>query len=156
MSDRGPGVRLPPPLVFGGFVALGFTLDAVAGFSWPETRWTLPIGLIGYPLILAGVAAIAAALLRFRPDRTAPEPWKPSSALAERGIYRFTRNPMYLGMALVQLGIGLAAGSPGVLLMLVPALWSISRFVIAREEAYLAARFGAAYEAYRRRVRRWL
>ncbi|HEX7918484.1 MAG TPA: methyltransferase, partial [Gemmatimonadales bacterium] len=70
--------------------------------------------------------------------------------------YRFTRNPMYLGMTLVLAGVGLALGSPAPLIMVPLFVWFITRRFILLEEQLLLERFGATYEGYRAGVRRWL
>jgi protein-S-isoprenylcysteine O-methyltransferase Ste14 len=72
------------------------------------------------------------------------------------GPYRFTRNPIYIGMVLGIVGVGLAAGSAWTMLMALPFVVVIDRGVIAREERYLSAKFGATYDTYRARVRRWI
>ncbi|MFM0854367.1 methyltransferase family protein, partial [Escherichia coli] len=72
------------------------------------------------------------------------------------GPYRFSRNPIYLGFAITYVGLAVAMDSWVALLLLLPCLAVVDRFVIAREERYLSAKFGAPYDAYRQRVRRWL
>ena len=104
----------------------------------------------------AGVALIAIALGLFARSKTRPEPWQPASSLVDRGLYRFTRNPMYLGMGLLVLGVALAFSSLAGALLALAALAIIDRAVVTREEAYLTRRFGADYIAYAKRVRRWL
>lgn len=148
-SEDNPHVRVPPPLIFGGLLALGLVIDS--GPFRPA-----PAQLAGAGLGIAGLALIAVALGLFAGSKTRPEPWQPASRLVDRGLYRFTRNPMYLGMALLSLGVALAFSSlPGILLSLV-ALVIIDRTVVTREEAYLERRFGPDYIAYTKRVRRWL
>jgi protein-S-isoprenylcysteine O-methyltransferase Ste14 len=148
-SEDNPRVRVPPPLIFGGLLALGLVIDS-------DPFRAGPVQLAGVALAAAGLALIAVSLGLFAGAKTRPEPWQPASHLVERGLYRFTRNPMYLGMALLSLGIALAFSSlPGILLALV-ALVIIDRTVVTREEAYLKRRFGPDYIAYTRRVRRWL
>lgn len=150
-----PNVRFPPPLIFLGFLLLGLVADRVLGLPpLPGPGWLL-WGLAALAAI-PGLFLLADGLLRFRQVGTAPEPWRPSSAIAEQGSYRHTRNPMYLGMALLHAAIALALGSVGALVLLAPAVLAIDWLVIAREEAYLARRFGEAYETYRARVPRWL
>jgi len=83
-------------------------------------------------------------------------PTKPSSALVTSGIYRWTRNPMYLGMSLILGGIGLAAGSLWFLIALPIAMIAVTKLAIEREERYLAQLFGQPYLDYKARVRRWL
>jgi len=82
-------------------------------------------------------------------------PTKASTALVTDGIYSWTRNPMYLGLSLILVGIGLATGSAWFLVALPIAVFAVTKLAIEPEEVYLANKFGAAYEAYKSRVRRW-
>lgn len=153
MNDDNPGVWLPPPLMILAGLGVGLAVDG---------RLTPP-DLNAVPLIVAGLAAAVAGLMLgisalglFHHKGTKPEPWKPSSALVADGVYRFTRNPMYLGMMLIYAGIALIVGGPWTAAALVPVFLIFNVYVIAREEAYLERRFGDVYIAYRSRVRRWL
>jgi protein-S-isoprenylcysteine O-methyltransferase Ste14 len=87
---------------------------------------------------------------------TPAEPWKESTALATEGPYRLSRNPIYLGYAVAYAGIAVAMDSLIALTLLIPCMVVIDRFVVLREEQYLSRKFGAAYDAYRSKVRRWL
>ena len=154
MTDEdGPGVFVPPPLLFGVAVAAGVLLDGNA-LEWRHV--THPSQYAGAVVAAAGLVLIAVSLGLFRRFRTRPEPWRPAEALIRTGIYRLSRNPMYLGMALMCLGIAMFFESVAAFLLLAAALVAIDRYVIAREEAYLARRFGTDYEAYRAKVRRWI
>jgi protein-S-isoprenylcysteine O-methyltransferase Ste14 len=95
-------------------------------------------------------------MLRFRSARTSMVPMRPSTALVTSGPYRVTRNPMYVGMAFLYAGLALLLGVIWSLAFLPAVLLMVDRFVIAREERYLEARFGEEYRAYKGRVRRWL
>lgn len=148
------GIRFPPPFVFLGFLLLGPLLDRLAGLP----KLSLPFALTGFLAILLIVAGLTVALLatrRFGAAGTRVEPWAPTSAIVTDGVYRYTRNPMYLGMILLSFGLGLLFRSPGSLLLVPLAAAAIAVFVIPREEAYLEHKFGADYLAYRKRVRRW-
>ncbi|MBF0665652.1 MAG: isoprenylcysteine carboxylmethyltransferase family protein [Brevundimonas sp.] len=161
-----PGVIAPPPLIYLGFLLAGW---AIFRFANPEVlgeaaRW-LKLGfgmetqtrrIVSLPLIIGGLLLDGAAAGYFRRLGTAVEPWKPSTVLAVDGLYRFSRNPIYLGFAITYVGLAVAMDSVFVLLLLIPCLWVVDRFVIQREERYLSARFGADYDVYRARVRRWL
>jgi protein-S-isoprenylcysteine O-methyltransferase Ste14 len=81
---------------------------------------------------------------------------RPSTTIVESGPYRLTRNPIYVGMFLGLIGLGLAFDNLWLLLVLVPFALVIRYGVVAREEAYLERKFGDAYRGYRARVRRWL
>jgi protein-S-isoprenylcysteine O-methyltransferase Ste14 len=82
--------------------------------------------------------------------------WMPTTALVTGGPYRISRNPIYLALTLVYLGLALAWGSLWPVVLLAPLLIVMRYGVIGREERYLEARFGDAYRAYRAAVRRWI
>jgi protein-S-isoprenylcysteine O-methyltransferase Ste14 len=147
------GVIVPPPLIYLAGLAVGFGLEALLpGASLPDAlRW---IG--GGLLVLAGAALLATFNTAFSRKGTAVEPWKPTTAIVTTGPYRVTRNPAYLGMALVYIGIALLAGALWVLAPLPVVLVVIDRMVIAREERYLERKFGREYLDYRAGVRRWI
>src|SRR5918999_4876649 len=125
------GVVAPPPLIFLAGLALGFALEALLpGASLPAAvRW----GLGGLAL-LAGVALQTSFIVAFGRRGTSVEPWKPTTAIVTTGPYRLTRNPAYLGMALIYVGIALLADAPWALVPLPVVLVLIDRGVIAREE----------------------
>ena len=162
-----PGVIAPPPLIYIGFLLLGWVLfrfanPAVVG---PDLHGWLSLGfgletqtrrIVSLPLIIGGLLLDGAAAGYFRRLGTAVEPWKPSTVLATDGLYRFSRNPIYLGFAITYVGLAIAMDSVLTLALLIPCLFVVDRFVIRREERYLSAKFGADYDAYRARVRRWL
>lgn len=150
-----PGVVVPPPAIFFGFLLAGWGLSVLIGETGfglaMEIRRGLALALIVGGLLLDGMAAGT-----FRRAGTAVEPWKPSSHLVAAGPYRFSRNPIYVGFAITYVGLAVAMDSPITLALLFPCLILIDRYVIAREERYLEARFGQPYRDYRARVRRWL
>ncbi|MBX3562682.1 MAG: isoprenylcysteine carboxylmethyltransferase family protein [Sphingomonas sp.] len=154
MTDEdGPGVFVPPPLVFGAATAAGVLLDGNA-LEWRHV--THPSQFAGAVVAVAGLVLIAICLGLFRRFRTRPEPWEPDQTLIRTGVYRFSRNPMYLGMALTSAGIAIFFESLVAAILVAFVVVAIDRLVIPREERYLARRFGADYKAYRDRVRRWL
>lgn len=150
-----PGVIAPPPLLFLGVLALGLAADV-----WlVRIRTGLPAPLrigAGALLLVAGAALLAAAWRGFVRAGTRAEPWLPSTAMVTTGVYGRTRNPMYLGMALLYLAVTVAADSVVALILLVPLLVVVRHGVIGREERYLQAKFGDEYRRYRASVRRWL
>ena len=147
------GVIAPPPLIYLAGLAVGFVLEALLpGASVPAAVRRVGGGV----LVLAGVALLAAFSRAFGRKGTATEPWKPTTAIVTSGPYRHTRNPGYLGMALIYGGIALLAGALWVLTPLPVVLAVIDRAVIAREERYLERKFGREYLDYKAGVRRWV
>ena len=139
-----PGVIAPPPLLFLGALATGLALD----FGLLRVPTGLPRSLrlgAGAAFAVLAAALLAAALGRFRRAGTAVEPWRPSTALVTDGVYRLTRNPIYLAMDSV------------VAVALLPPLLALVQFgVVSREERCLERRFGDEYRRYRASVRRWM
>jgi protein-S-isoprenylcysteine O-methyltransferase Ste14 len=149
-------VIAPPPLIALVVVVLGLVLD------WLLPAYLLAILLppvlrfaIGFVLLLGGGALGVAALGGFRAVGTPTEPWRPTRALVVDGIYRWLRNPMYVGGLLLLAGIGILLASDWMLVLTVGAFLLIHFGVVRREERYLATKFGADYEAYCRRVPRY-
>lgn len=107
---------------------------------------------------LAGGCISLAGILSFRRARTTVNPLKPknTSSLVTLGIYRFTRNPMYLGLLLVLLAWAVFLSSAWAIVGPVAFVLYINRFQIAPEERVMATMFGASYAQYKARVRRWL
>lgn len=147
--------RIPPPVV-GAVVAAGMWGAArVAG------RLEVAAGAriaVAVALAAAGLALAAAGIGAFRRAGTTANPLTPeaASALVSSGVFRYTRNPMYLGLALVLTGWAAYLAAPVALAG--PLLFAayITRFQVLPEERALAARFGRDFEAYRQAVRRWL
>jgi protein-S-isoprenylcysteine O-methyltransferase Ste14 len=149
------GIRFPPPFIYLGLLLVGI------GAEWFVPLRSFGLGrtvliAAGLALVLGGIALAMAAIGLFRRAGEQPEPWTTTHTIVTDGIYRFTRNPMYLGMALLYSGLALIADSPVALILLPLVLVIVQTQVIAREERYLAAKFGEPYLAYKRRVRRWL
>jgi protein-S-isoprenylcysteine O-methyltransferase Ste14 len=148
-----PDIRIVPPLVYLAGLVAGLIVTA-----WIPTR--VVAGSIAWPigtvLVLCGIALAASAISRFSSSGTTIRPDRAASQLVIAGPYRLSRNPMYVGLAAIYLGIAIGAQSLWALLLLPIVLGIIQRRVIEREEAFLERRFGAAYRDYKARVRRWL
>lgn len=148
-------LKVPPPLVFAVLAAAMYLLAK----SLPELAFALPARGVFAALPLLGGAAIGVAgFLAFRRAGTTVDPLHPQAArrLVTAGVYRHTRNPMYLGLLLGLVAwavwlANLAACAVPPLLVLY-----LGRFQIAPEERALEGRFGAEFVAYRNTVRRWL
>ena len=150
-ADHGPGVRVPPPVMVGALVMAGWGLRRLAPLPVGAPLPGLGAGVIGLGLALSVWTAVA--MLRAGTD---PRPDRADKALLEHGPFRLSRNPIYLGFLLTTGGFALRWADLWSWLAVAASFLLLDRMVVAREEAYLRARFGAAYDAYRARVRRWL
>lgn len=153
-DDDSAHITFPPPFVYLGILLIGLAADRVIG--QPLGLPPLTRGVLAIALIAPGAGLLLAASGLFKRAGTDVKPWKTATALVDSGVYRFTRNPMYLGMALLYAGLAFAFESVGAWLFLPVVIIVIQTQVIAREERYLEAKFGEAYRDYKLRVRRWL
>ncbi len=153
MNTGTAGLITRPPLLFFGALLIGFVLDRLLRLPFPAAgvHW-----IIGGPLILIGLGLAAAGIRNFSRAGTPVRSIEPTRALVTTGIHGRTRNPIYLGMFLLYGGIGIGAQSSWTLILTLPLAITMRYGVVAREEAYLGRRFGAAYGDYKARVRRWL
>lgn len=148
--------RVPwPPLIYLAVFAAAFLLEHFIPQlpAWPDSfflRW------LGSALVLTGIGLAILGILQFRADETTFHPTHAADNLAVNGIYRYTRNPMYLGAMVAFFGGALAARSPWLLVLLPPTAYALTRLAIEPEEAYLERRFGDAYRDYKSRTRRWI
>jgi protein-S-isoprenylcysteine O-methyltransferase Ste14 len=151
----GARVAVPPSLVFLAAVIAGVLVDRFV------VRWSLPDGIVVRIAVAAiaigGALAIGMPAVRlFRKTGQDPKPWQPTPELIFDGPYRFTRNPMYVGMTLIAIGLGAGAGTLWTLPLSLAALGAVHLLAVRPEERYLAAKFGSTYLQYKARVRRYL
>jgi protein-S-isoprenylcysteine O-methyltransferase Ste14 len=145
-----------PPLIYLACLLLGLALDRVLPLPLALPGTALMQWMAGGGVILIGVAIMAAGARNFSRATTPVRSNQPVRALVTTGIHGWSRNPIYIGMFLVYAGIGIAAGSPWILILVLPLAITVRYGVVAREEAYLERHFGDAYRDYKARVRRWL
>ena len=149
-------MRFPPPLVyvlpfFASFL-LNFRIEfLIVGAGAGPVQVA-----VGTVMLAAGFVLMAWGLMTFARLRTSVLPFKPARTLVINPPYTFTRNPMYFGLLVAYLGGALATNWAWPLVFLPLVLAVMTSFVIAREERYLHAEFGADYDEYCRRVRRWI
>ncbi|HEX2529943.1 MAG TPA: isoprenylcysteine carboxylmethyltransferase family protein [Burkholderiaceae bacterium] len=148
-------LKLPPPAVT---LIVALLMWALASMT-PALRivYDGSVFLAG-ACILIGVVVDILGLVAFRAARTTVNPMKPerASVLVKYGIYRFTRNPMYLGLLLDLVGVGFFLSNPLVFALLPVYVLYLNRFQIEPEERVLTARFGEGFAAYKEQVRRWI
>ena len=148
-------LKIPPPIAA---VVVGFIMGCLARISPPQDVPALARFWIAPAIALIGVAFTASGAIAFRRARTTTNPTKPgaASSLVSSGPYGITRNPMYVGLALILAAWAVFLWSAWALVGPVAFIAYMRRFQIAPEERALSALFGAEYRAYRARVRRWL
>ena len=150
------GIRAFPPLI----AAIGIVIGLALTFAYPvpivddnARRSLFGLGVV-FLVIWLGLAI--SANVTFRRKGTPVNPYAPTTALATSGPYKFTRNPMYLGLVLMTVGFALVMNSMWLILLAVPVMLALRNLVIVHEERYLEEKFGDDYRAYLKRVRRWL
>lgn len=149
----GPGVKIPPPISFAVMLLAGW--GAQTALSLPRLPATLA-PWVGLPILVIGFAFAGLSIVTMLRGHGTLNTNLGSRALITSGVYRLTRNPMYLSLALQYTGVALALNAPWALLLLPLLLIYTQRMVIAREEAFLTSAFGQEYLTYKARVRRWM
>ena len=147
------GVIAIPPVIYLAFLGIGIALDLL--FPIP----LLPDSVqyrAGFAVIAGGGCIMPFVLLQFHRAGTNFDPRKATTALITGGPYRFSRNPSYVSLSLLYVGVGIAADSIWILGLFIPTLAVMHYGVILREERYLENKFGEEYLHYKRRVRRWI
>ena len=147
-------LKLPPP-----FWALAYTLIAVGAsylMGWPRVKG-LPLVWLGVVLVVLGIGLSVTAAMLFRREGTEINPTSPTNRkLVTSGPFRLTRNPMYLGLVLVTLGIALWVGAWPMFLAPI-AIFATTNWVhIPFEEEKMRRQFGASFDAYASKTRRWI
>ena len=150
-------VRIFPPGVPLAAILIGVGLN----WMWPINLGVeIPVPVrywLGGLIVLGAILGLGAwSVTLFRRTAQCANPWKPTPRIEERGPFRITRNPMYLQMVLVCIGFAVGLMNWWILALTPVVAWTLQRFVIVPEEAYLERKFGGVYLAYKERVRRWL
>ena len=156
VDDRGPAVRFPPPFVFVAGFLVAFLLENLLGFEIDGEGPTLPQTALGVAAVATGLVLTLWGLATFARARTPIIPDRPARELVTRGPYRFTRNPMYVGLTALYSGLALVLNMAWPLVLLPVVLTALTTLVIVHEERHLREAFGQSYEDYCRRVRRWV
>jgi protein-S-isoprenylcysteine O-methyltransferase Ste14 len=143
-----------PPILALGFILLGILLG-----KWIPILPALtntPLRLAGLPIVLIGLLIGLSGFFAILRANTTLNPHGAVTTVVTSGIYRFTRNAMYLGFLLMVIGFPLRYGSLWGVVLAPFFVLTMNRLVIEKEEAYLEKKFGDAYTSFKRRVRRWL
>ncbi|MBV6449617.1 MAG: hypothetical protein MHPDNHAH_00329 [Anaerolineales bacterium] len=146
-------VKIHPPVLLVIHIAVAWLLGKFISLPIVVSPMIQNVGLA-----LAGIGFLCGllALYAFMKARTTLNPHGSVSSVVSTGIYRFTRNPIYLGMVLMLIGFPLAFGNVWGIPLTLTFVPLMNKLVIEREEAYLAKKFGEGYTGYQSRVKRWL
>jgi protein-S-isoprenylcysteine O-methyltransferase Ste14 len=148
-----PGVIVMPPIIYLGFLLLGLGLDRLWPVAvLPETARSP----VGGTLVGLGVLVVVAAIRHFKAAGTSFHTHEPTTAILSDGLYGVSRNPIYLGLTAIYMGVGVMADAGWVAVLLGPLLAVMHFGVITREERYLERKFGDEYLRYKAAVRRWI
>ena len=152
-DNKGAAVKFPPPAIFASciFLGAGFQYLRPVGLGIPES-----IEIFGYLLVLFGITIAILVATSFRRAGTAIEPWKPTTSIVTTDFYAWSSNPIYAGFCLINIGIVIASNSIWIFVSFIPAAFLLYHVAIAKEEAYLAEKFGEEYLTYKNKVRRWV
>lgn len=142
-----------PPIVALIFIVIAYVLGRLFPFPVPAPVMIRYVGLF---LTFLGFLLGIGAFLEFRRARTTVDPHGSAKQVVTSGIYRFTRNPIYLGFLLMVIGLPLNSGSYWGIVMVPFYILLMNHLVIEHEEAYLEKKFGRTYTSYKDQVRRWL
>jgi len=152
-KNDNPGVIALPPLIY----TAGFIIGIVLHFIHPISL--LPNYLnpwLGIVLIAISILIVLPSVRSFTNAKTEFHVRKPSTALIKTGLYKYSRNPMYISLTFLYLGITSLINSLWLLILVMPVLIIIQKGVIEREESYLGEKFGDEYIEYKKKVRRWI
>ncbi len=148
-----PRVIAFPPALFAGTLTIGLLLQSI----FPVPLLPRLIAIASSVVILVGAALVAISAFRaMRRAQTAVNPSQPTTAIVSNGAFSFSRNPIYLSLTLLYIGISLLFNALWGLLLLLPLMIVVQNGVINREEHYLEQKFGDEYLRYKTSVRRWI
>ena len=145
-----------PPVLLVGFVLLGVALGMIVPLGWPAGMWGDLLTCLGLFLIIVALIIDVSAMRTMAAARTTVLPHKKSDHLVTKGIFRFSRNPIYVANVMLIAGIGLFFGNWWLVLVAPIDGFATQKLAIEREEAHLEARFGKTYRDYKKSVNRWI
>ncbi len=147
------GVITIPPFIHIGFLALAIGLHYVWPIDMLPAPWQYILPTL---LVLIAVYLGKQSVPEFKKTGTTLDVRTPTTAIITSGAYQYTRNPIYLGMAILHIAIGILIDNLWAVLTVIPAMIVMTEGVIKREEKYLEGKFGDSYRNYKSQVRRWL
>ncbi len=148
----GSGLTIPPPFLYLIAFFIGLGLNYLRPLSLLPRPWGLAIGII---LVAASLPIMPPVLKRYKKAGTPFDVRKPTTALISDGPYQYSRNPTYLSLTFLYLGVGLLFNNGWIILLAVPLIFLMNFWIIRREERHLEEVFGQEYLQHKSKVRRW-
>ena len=156
-NEHAAAVKFPPPIIPIVTIVAGHILGRFVPI-FPDSALPTPgrywIG--GLVCVAAVLGLVVWPALQFQKSGQDPKPWTPTPEIVVSGAYRFTRNPMYLGMLVFCLGFAVILSDAWIVILTPLCGWLIYQLAIRHEEIYLEEKFGESYRAYKATVRRWI
>lgn len=152
-AHSSPGVKIPPPIFYLIALLIGIGLNYVWPVAPVPKAWGYVIGAI---IIVVCVVIMPLVLIRFKRSKTTFDVRKSATVLITEGPYRFSRNPAYVSLTLLCIGIGFAVNNGWIWVMCVPAILVTDLWIIRKEEQHLEVQFGEKFLKYKSTVRRWI
>ena len=147
------GVIIFPPILYLITLALGISISFIFPHKFLQTIWALSIGIF---LLIFGLVFLFLGARTLRKNNTTVNPNGVSTTIVKEGIFRYTRNPMYVSFTIINMGISIIFNAWAGILLLFPLIVIVQKGIIEREEKYLTRKFGIEYLDYKLKVHRWL
>ena len=152
-TTQNTGLKLPPPIIYATALFLGLVLNYLFPITLLSDVWRYSVGIA---LLIVSGANIPLVIIRYKKLKTPFNVRKPATALITDGPNRYSRNPGYLSLTLLYLGIGFILNNIWILGLSIPVISGMDLWIIRREESHLEAVFGKEYLRYKSAVRRWI
>ena len=153
LNHDNPGVKTPPPLIFLGFGLFGIVLDYFKPLTITGPSW---LGYLGMLILISSFLGFGYMVNFYKKNETEIEPTKTTSKIITSGLYRYSRNPVYLISCAGPIGLGFLFLTYWAMFAFIPALIVVYFTAVKKEEQYLGKKFGQEYLDYKKKVRRWL
>jgi protein-S-isoprenylcysteine O-methyltransferase Ste14 len=153
INNDNPGVIIPPPIIFIGFGLLGVLLNYLNPLTIAGPSWLVYLGVL---ILIASFLGFGYMINFFKKNETEIEPSKTTSKIITSGLYKYSRNPVYIILCAGPIGLGFIFMTYWSMLAFIPALIVIYFTAVKKEEQYLEKKFGQEYLDYKKKVRRWI
>ena len=153
-KNDNPGVKIPPPLIYAATFFLSIALQNFFPISKSFFDSAI-VSVIGWICIVGSFLFSFPAIIKFFQTKNTLITIKPANSLQSTGIYSVSRNPMYMGLALLYTGFGFLLGNWWTFVLIPELILFVTNYIIKREERYLERAFGQSYINYQLAVRRW-